>query len=138
MADLPEATGRYVIGSNEDPPRGRFGPHHAGRSPPDSFIELAEPVRLWLQGLSVDDIKTLGEAMDFHERLSEHTRIWVKDLREKEVVEIQAAMEFARSAKTIGRFGRWVVITFVTGFTGAVVASEKVAIAWKWFTGPPR
>lgn len=70
--------------------------------------------------------------------LSAETRAWLTDLRADDIAEIKEALRFYRSSRTIGRFGRWAIVTFVTIFVGVVAFGEKIGVAWKWITGGPR
>jgi hypothetical protein len=67
--------------------------------------------------------------------LPESTRRFLEELRDDDISEIREAIRFQRSAKTIGRFGKWMVITIVTAFIGAVTFGEKIAVAWRALFG---
>lgn len=120
MAERPlaDAVGRLVL--NEDEPAQMRGPFS---SPVDRFIHLPEPTRRWFESLREDDIakfKKLGR------------------LSEDDLDDLVEAIRFQRSARTIGRFGKWVIITVFSTFIGAVALGEKIGIAWKWAVGGPR
>jgi hypothetical protein len=59
------------------------------------------------------------------------TREWLNALRPEDLAEISEAVRFMRSARVVGRFGRWALITFVTVFGGAVTFGDKLMTMWK-------
>jgi hypothetical protein len=77
----------------------------------------------------------LQNPLDRYAHLPETTRRWLESLDEDDVKEIKEAIRFQRSAKTIGTFGKWLLVTAVSVFIAAVTFGEKVGIAWKWLTG---
>ena len=60
------------------------------------------------------------------------TREWLESLREEDLLELREAIRFQRSAKTIGRFGRALMVTIVTVFITAVTLGEKIVASYKW------
>lgn len=65
--------------------------------------------------------------------LPEHTQEFLIGLREEEVAELQEAIRFMRSVKTVGTFGKWLIITAVGAFVGAVSLGESVLKFKGWF-----
>ncbi|MGA0595596.1 hypothetical protein [Enterovirga sp. CN4-39] len=47
-------------------------------------------------------------------------------------------MKFLRDARTVGRFGRWAILTAVAFFVSAVTFGEKILVGWKWLIGAPK
>lgn len=80
----------------------------------------------------------IANPVDRFGHLPESTRKWLESLREEDIAIIKAGMDFHRSAKTVGTFSKWVLITVVSTFIGAVAFGEKVAVAWKWLSGGPK
>lgn len=65
--------------------------------------------------------------------LPEHTQEFLISLREEEVEELQEAIKFMRSIKTVGTFGKWLIITAVGAFIGAVSLGESFIKLRAWF-----
>ncbi len=65
--------------------------------------------------------------------LPEHTQDFLIALREEEIDELQEAIKFMRSVKTVGRFGKWLIITAVGAFIGAVSLGESILKLKGWF-----
>jgi hypothetical protein len=111
MSDLPQGRNlEQIVGSIivDDDP-----------DPPSPFGPIANPV-------------------DRFGHLPEGTRKWLEGLRDEDIQELKEAIKFQRSAKTVGTFGKWLVITIVSTFIGAVAFGEKVAVAWRWISGGPK
>ena len=80
----------------------------------------------------------IANPVDRFGHLPESTRKWLESLREEDILELKEAIHFHRSAKTIGRFGRWLIITIVGTFIGAVAFGQNIAVVWKWLIGAPK
>jgi hypothetical protein len=65
--------------------------------------------------------------------LPDHTQEFLISLREEEIVELQEAIQFMRSVKTVGTFGKWLIITAVGAFIGAVSLGESILKLKGWF-----
>ena len=65
--------------------------------------------------------------------LTRHTQDFLIDLREEEINELQEAIKFMRSVKTVGTFGKWLIITAVGAFIGAVSLGESILKLKGWF-----
>lgn len=112
--DLPLALGRFAMQDEPDPPA-LSGPF---ASPIDRFAHLPANIRAWMESLREDDIAKLRELGRFSS---------------EDLSELREAIRFQRSAKTIGRFGKWVLITIVSTVIATVTFGEKIAAAWKWW-----
>ena len=77
----------------------------------------------------------VNNPVDRFAHLPEETRQWLEQLREDDISEIREVIKFMREVKTLTKFGKWALITVVSTFTGAVLLGEKIAVAWKFFTG---
>jgi hypothetical protein len=77
----------------------------------------------------------ISNPVDRFIHLPPSTRQWLEQLRPQDLQEISEAVAYMRSAKVLGKFGRWFIVTLVSTFIGAVLFGEKIAVAWKWFTG---
>jgi len=77
----------------------------------------------------------IANPVDRFAHLPEETRKWLEQLREDDITEIHEVIKFMREVKTVGKFGKWALITIVSTFTGAVLLGEKIGIALKFFTG---
>lgn len=53
------------------------------------------------------------DPVDRFSHLSPVTRKWLEGLRESEIDEIRDALKFVRNARTLGRFGRWLMISLI-------------------------
>jgi hypothetical protein len=64
---------------------------------------------------SPDDIdaERRAEAAVRYEELSYKTRRWLSGLRDDDIETLNEAIYFQEQAKTIGKFGKWLVLTFV-------------------------
>lgn len=77
--------------------------------------------------------------MDENERptkmieLPKYTQDFLIELREEEVEELQEAIRFMRSVKTVGTFGKWLLITAVGAFVGTVSLGESLVKFKGWF-----
>jgi hypothetical protein len=80
----------------------------------------------------------IANPVDRFAHLPEETREWLEQLRQDDIEEIRSAIRFMREVKTVGKFGKWALITVVSTFTGAVLLGEKIAIFWKFVTGAPK
>lgn len=47
-----------------------------------------------------------------YEQLSLKTRRWLEGLRDDDIDTLNQAIKFQEQAKTVGRFGKWLLITF--------------------------
>lgn len=65
--------------------------------------------------------------------LPDHTQEFLIGLREEEVEELQEAIQFMRSVKTVGKFGKWMIITGVGAFIGAISLGESILKLKGWF-----
>lgn len=71
--------------------------HGPIHNPVDRFYHLPEPTRRWLEGLRSDDLRDLQEAIRFH-----------------------------HSAKTVGRFFRWLILSGAAIFILAAQFGEAI------------
>lgn len=60
---------------------------------------------------------------------------FLHNLREEDVALLKASINFMRSAQTMGRFVKWMVITAVGAFLGAIALGEGIAKFWHWIRG---
>ncbi len=65
--------------------------------------------------------------------LPNFTQDFIAELREEDVEELKEAIKFIRSAKTIGKFGRWMLLTAISMFIGAVALGEHIIKLKGWF-----
>ena len=66
--------------------------------------------------------------------LPEPTRQWLENLREDDIKELNDAVRFYRTAKAVGRFNKWLIITVVTLFIGAAAFGEALLKFWVWIS----
>jgi hypothetical protein len=64
----------------------------------------------------IDEERRVTAALRY-EQLNFKTRRWLSGLREDDIETLNEAIKFQEQAKTVGRFGKWLLLTFV----GAVV-----------------
>lgn len=57
---------------------------------------------------------------------------FLADLREEDVDQLKEAMRFHRSAKTVSKFGRWLVLALIGVFMTASHLSEAARKLWLW------
>lgn len=92
-------------------------------------------------GMTAEDLFALMQRQGMapgpvdYSQVPKETREWMQSLRTEDLAEITEAIKFMRSARTVGRFGRWVLITFVAIFSGAVLLGERFATVLKWLGG---
>lgn len=60
---------------------------------------------------------------------------FLKGLRPDELQLLNESINFMRSAKTMGRFMKWVLITIVGAFIGTVTLGEAISKVWSWVKG---
>ena len=77
----------------------------------------------------------IANPVDRFAHLPEETREWLENLRGEDITELRGAIQFMREVKTVTKFGKWALMTVIATFTGAVLLGEKIAVAWKFFTG---
>ncbi len=114
----------------EPPPA--FGPHEI---PIDRFAHLPVRTRAWLESLGAKDLEELQHIRDFCAGVPKHVKEWLATLSPDDLKEIHEAIRFQRSAKTVGRFGRVLVVTAVTIFISTVTMGEKIITTLKWMAG---
>lgn len=100
-------------------------------NPVDRFIHLPRSTRRWLESLREQDI----EAIERFTHLPESSQKWLGQLREEDIADIEEAAEFLHKTKTVGKFGKWLVITFVAIFVGMVQFGEALMKAFAWLLG---
>ena len=66
-------------------------------------------------------------------QLPEPTRQWLEELREDDIQELNDAVKFYRTARAVGRFNKWLIITVVTIFVGAAAFGKALQEFWAWF-----
>jgi hypothetical protein len=59
------------------------------------------------------DAERQAEAAIRYEQLNYKTRRWLSGLREDDIETLNEAIKFQEQAKTVGRFGKWLVLSFV-------------------------
>jgi hypothetical protein len=62
----------------------------------------------------------------------EETREWISTLRKDDIDDLNEAVRFFRSAKIVGTFTKWTLITIFGAFIGAVAFGEAVVKLWSW------
>jgi hypothetical protein len=77
----------------------------------------------------------INNPVDRFIHLPRPTRRWLESLREEDIRDIEEAAEFLHKTKTIGKFGKWLVITFVAIFVGMVQFGEAFVKGLTWFLG---
>lgn len=65
--------------------------------------------------------------------LPKHTQQFLQNLRKEEVEELNEAINFMRSVRTVGIFGKWLIITAVGMFIGIVTIGEHLGKLKGWF-----
>ncbi len=67
----------------------------------------------------------------FHQ-LPEPVREFLEQLREDDINEIKEAIRFQRSAKVVGKFSKWLIISVATALVGAVAFGKAILDALSW------
>ena len=83
-----------------------------------------------LKKLPVQDLPTGSFA-----KIPRETREWLVRLTPEDISEIKEAVRFLRSARTIGRFGRYALFTVISMTVGGITFGEKLAVGWRYLTG---
>ncbi len=65
--------------------------------------------------------------------LPETTRQWLEDLRPDDIAKIQEAVKFYNTARSVGRFNKWLILFVISTFIAAVAFGKSVAEFWAWF-----
>lgn len=65
--------------------------------------------------------------------LPNFTQDFIAELREEDVEELREAIKFIRSAKTVGKFSKWMLLTAISMFMGAVALGEYIIKLKGWF-----
>lgn len=84
---------------------------------PDSMLELPENTRRWLASLRPDELKTLEAVLELP----------AEDVRD--------GFKMVRDIRTVGRFGRWLIVTVVSVFIATVVLYEYILKAIAYLKG---
>ncbi len=66
-----------------------------------------------------DENEKPREHVDRYQGLRPSVRSFLEDLRDEDITELRDAMRFQRSARTVTRFGRWLIVTAVAVFITA-------------------
>lgn len=82
-----------------------------------------------------DEHGPITRPADRYFHLPVKTREWLESLRENDITELNEAIRFYHATKTVGRFWRWMIITFVGIFVGAVGLGEAGIKAFNWLFG---
>lgn len=69
--------------------------------------------------------------------LPEETREFFESLRPQDIQMLTKSIDFMRSAETMGRFAKWVVVLIVGMFLSMVAVGEGVRTVFSWFGGKP-
>jgi len=80
-----------------------------------------------------EDAGPIMNPVDRFAHLPEPTRKWLETLREDDLAEINDAIKFYRTARTLGRFGKWSIISAVAFFITVSQLGEAVQKIWTWF-----
>lgn len=70
--------------------------------------------------------------VDRFAHLPEVTRKWIESLREEDLADLTEAVRFMHSAKTIGRFGKWMILTIVGMIIAGASLGEAIQKYWGW------
>lgn len=64
---------------------------------------------------------------DRYKELRPSVRAFLEDLRDEDISELRDAMRFHRSARTVTKFGRWLVVTAIAVFIAATQLGEAMS-----------
>ncbi|MBN9155816.1 hypothetical protein [Microbacterium sp.] len=84
---------------------------------PNRLAELPEGTREFLAGLRPDELATLQAIVELPAE------------------DVRAGFKLVRDARTVGRFGRWFIVSAISFFIGAVVLYEYVLKALGYLKG---
>ena len=70
-------------------------------------------------------------------QVQEETRIWFENLRSEDIIELKEALKFYRTARSVGRFNKYLIGTGMSAFVLFVAFGEKMHEAWSWIVGKP-
>lgn len=70
--------------------------------------------------------------------LPKSTREWLESLREADIDEIKEAVKFYHATRTIGKFWKWLIITVIGVFIGAMQFGEAIIKILSWVFGKGR
>jgi hypothetical protein len=65
--------------------------------------------------------------------LPKHTQKFLQGLRKEEVEELNEAIQFMGKVRTVGTFGKWLIITAVSLFVATVTLGEHLVKFRGWF-----
>lgn len=83
-------------------------------------------------------IKRRQQMADRYAELPARTREWLEGLNERDITTLNEAIRFQEQARTIGKFGKWLLISFaglvisLTAFGNAVSKLVIFATTGKW------
>lgn len=118
--EVTRAAGKIVMREVEQwPPPDRFGPHNGDML--DRFANLPRDTRELIAGWRKEERDALDELV----------RTFRDPDKRKLLLE---AIRMVQSTQTVGRFGKWFVVTVVATFIAAISLGEKIGVAWKWLT----
>lgn len=83
------------------------------------FDELDEKVKAMLRRMSPDQVETLTYLSSIPQ------------------TEVRGLIKLFRDLRAVGWFGRWLILSVVAVFIGAVALGESIAKAMSWFRGSP-
>jgi hypothetical protein len=70
--------------------------------------------------------------VDRFAHLPEPTRRWLELMREEDTKDIAEVVRMMHAARTVGRFGKWMIITIVGMIIAGASLGEAVAKYWGW------
>lgn len=118
------------------------------------YADLSLPVRAFLETLDDQGVVTLADSLRFYRELPEKSRVflldakpstlecllnakpstleWLREARDEEIDQLKEGIGLVQASRTVGRFVKWVIITIVAAFVGAVALGKAFQDFWHW------
>ncbi len=106
-------------------------PPDLGHLAPDRWLTLPAHQREWLTGKSKAEL----DRIDIMMRIDPAKLDAVIRLGSEDIDDLKEAVQFARSVRVVGRFGRAMLMAVFGAFATMVLFGQQLQVAWKWVTG---
>ena len=73
--------------------------------------------------------------MPTHDTLPEHVRKWLSSISEDDAKDYREALRMYRALNTVGWFTKWLTLSVIAVFTGAVALGQAIGQFVGWFKG---
>ena len=80
-------------------------------------------------------MKDQDKGAEHFSELPEKTQQFLKDLRDEDVALLKDGIRMVLALRTVGTFGKWVILTLVGAFIASVALAENIMKVLTWLKG---